>query len=433
MRMKRKSVITLVSLACCLYGSAQEWSYYDCVEWAKEHNISLQQSRINETIAGYDLESAQAQWQPTLDFATTHGYTNTPFGKGNKNSYNSSYGLNAGWTVWNGGIRENNIKRSKISTEIDRLNTEEILRGIETDLLSVYINILYARESISIYEEAVELSKAQADRARQLMEAGRLSKVDYAQLESQYEQDRYNLVNAKGTYDNRRMELKTLLQLGINDNITLQDVTWTREQVMAELPDIDDSYKLAIQTDKKIQALKLSDEQADLDIAIAKGGRMPNISLSAGVGTGYYAPGGAFGTQMKQSINESVGLTFSVPILDNKKNKTAIAKAKAQQLNAQLDIDSRYNDIARNVETWYIDLRAAQSRYAAGEEQVKSTTLSNDLVNEQFKLGLVNTVELMTAHNNLLEARHSLLQAKYMAMLGHKMIEFYRTATITMP
>jgi outer membrane protein len=403
------------------------------VEWAKEHNISLQQSRINETIAGYDLESAQAQWQPTLDFATTHGYTNTPFGKGNKNSYNSSYGLNAGWTVWNGGIRENNIKRSKISTEIDRLNTEEILRGIETDLLSVYINILYARESISIYEEAVELSKAQADRARQLMEAGRLSKVDYAQLESQYEQDRYNLVNAKGTYDNRRMELKTLLQLGINDNITLQDVTWTREQVMAELPDIDDSYKLAIQTDKKIQALKLSDEQADLDIAIAKGGRMPNISLSAGVGTGYYAPGGAFGTQMKQSINESVGLTFSVPILDNKKNKTAIAKAKAQQLNAQLDIDSRYNDIARNVETWYIDLRAAQSRYAAGEEQVKSTTLSNDLVNEQFKLGLVNTVELMTAHNNLLEARHSLLQAKYMAMLGHKMIEFYRTATITMP
>jgi outer membrane protein len=431
--MKRKSVITLVSLACCLYGSAQEWSYYDCVEWAKEHNISLQQSRINETIAGYDLESAQAQWQPTLDFATTHGYTNTPFGKGNKNSYNSSYGLNAGWTVWNGGIRENNIKRSKISTEIDRLNTEEILRGIETDLLSVYINILYARESISIYEEAVELSKAQADRARQLMEAGRLSKVDYAQLESQYEQDRYNLVNAKGTYDNRRMELKTLLQLGINDNITLQDVTWTREQVMAELPDIDDSYKLAIQTDKKIQALKLSDEQADLDIAIAKGGRMPNISLSAGVGTGYYAPGGAFGTQMKQSINESVGLTFSVPILDNKKNKTAIAKAKAQQLNAQLDIDSRYNDIARNVETWYIDLRAAQSRYAAGEEQVKSTTLSNDLVNEQFKLGLVNTVELMTAHNNLLEARHSLLQAKYMAMLGHKMIEFYRTATITMP
>ncbi len=38
----------------------------------------------------------------------------------------------------------------------------------------------------------------------------------------------------------------------------------------------------------------------------------------------------------------------------------------------------------------------------------------------------------MSAHNDLIEARHSLLQAKYMAILGQKMIEFYRTSTITL-
>lgn len=122
-----------------------------------------------------------------------------------------------------------------------------------------------------------------------------------------------------------------------------------------------------------------------------------------------------------------------MPIFDKKKTKTATAKANIQRINAELDEQARRNDIAQNVESWYIDLQAAQARYAAGTEKVASTSLSNDLVNEQFNLGLVNTVELMTAHNNLLEARHSLLQSKYMAMLGHKMIEYYRTATITMP
>ena len=81
---------------------------------------------------------------------------------------------------------------------------------------------------------------------------------------------------------------------------------------------------------------------------------------------------------------------------------------------------------------WYIDVRSAQSRFVAAEEQLKSAELTNELTNEQFNVGLVNPIDLMSAHNDLIEARHSVLQAKYMAILGQKMIEFYRTSTITL-
>lgn len=160
---------------------------------------------------------------------------------------------------------------------------------------------------------------------------------------------------------------------------------------------------------------------------------MPKISLNAGVGTGYYAPGNSFGTSMKQGWNESLGLTLSIPILDNKKTKTAVAKARVAQLDAQLDINQRQTDIAQLVENWYIDTRSAQSRYSAAETQLESARLSDELTNERFNLGYVNTVELMTAHNSYIEAQHTLLQAKYMAMLGQKMVEFYRNATVTLP
>ena len=103
----RHPIITamLISLAA-LPAVAETWSYNDCVEYARDHNISLRKSRLNEETSAYNLEESKAQWQPTLDFATTQGFTNMPWGRGNKNSYNSSYGLNAGWTVWNGGERE---------------------------------------------------------------------------------------------------------------------------------------------------------------------------------------------------------------------------------------------------------------------------------------------------------------------------------------
>lgn len=430
--MKRYVISSMVSLAA-ISGAAQTWTYSDCVEYAREHNISLQKSRLTELSSEYTLEESKAQWEPTLDFATTHSVSNYPWKEITKNYYNSSYGLNAGWTVWNGGQRENTIKQSKLRTEINRLTTGQMMRTLETDLLQVYINILYAKESIGIYKEAAKVSLAQSERARELMEAGKISRVDYAQLNSQYEQDKYALVNAQSTYDSRLMELKQLLELGIETEIRLADVEWDAAQVLAALPPIAESYRMALDTDLRIKALEIEKSSSDLDIAIAKAGRMPKISLNAGVGTGYYAPGDAFGSSMKKGLNESLGLTLSIPIFDNKKTKTAVAQARVANLNAQLDINQRQTDIAQLVENWYIDTQSAQSRYSAAETQLESARLSDELTNERFNLGYVNTVELMTAHNSYIEARHTVLQAKYMAMLGQKMVEFYRNATVTLP
>jgi outer membrane protein len=296
----------------------------------------------------------------------------------------------------------------------------------------VYFNILYARENIDICQEAVQLSYQQAERARQLMEAGRLSKVDYAQLKSQLEQDNYSLVNAQGTYDTRRMELKKLLELGLSTDITLEQLDWTAEQVLAALPEIEETYQLALATDPEMESLGLERQRGDLNVKIAKAGRLPKLSLSAGVGTGYYSGRGSFGTQMKQSFNENIGLSLSIPILDNKKTKTAVTKANIDILNTELDQQSRETALSQTVESWYIDTRAAQARFQAAEEQVSAAQVSNDYVNEQFNVGMAVTVELMNAHNTLLEAKHSRLQAKYMAMLGKKMIEYYRTTEVVM-
>lgn len=426
------SSLLLTLTAISLPAADDVWSYAECVDYAKAHNISLQKLRLNEQTADYNTEEAKAKWQPSLDFNTTHSYSNMPWGNSNKNTYNGQLGLNAGWTVWNGGEREKTIERNKLNSEISHLDTADALRTLETDLLQVYLNILYARESILIYEEAEKLSAAQAERMKALMEAGRASRVDYAQLKAQHEQDQYNLVNARGTYDTRRMELKKLLELGIDHEVELADVEITAREILAQLPPIDESYRLAVDNDLQLQGLQLQQEGADIDVDIAKAAGRPNISLNAGVGTGYYAPGGAFGTQLKQGWNENIGLSLSIPILDNKKTKTAVARAKIQQLSAQLDSDQRLTDLAQAVENWYIDTRSAQSRYEAAEQQLESAKTSNELTNEQFNLGLVNTIELMTAHNNLLEARQSLLQAKYMALLGRKMIEYYRTTKVTL-
>lgn len=432
-----RSVFSVISLFLCVYfASAQtdsaSWTYAQCLDYAQAHNISIQKVMLGERTAAIDLAESKAAWYPTLDFATSHSYANYPFGAGSKNTYNSNYGVNAAWNVYDGGVRTGNIKKDKLQQEISRINTGDALRSLETDLLQVYINILYAREAIVICREAAKLSEAQADRARQLMEAGRLSRVDYARLNSQYEQDKYSLVSAQSTFDTRRMELKQLLQLGLDTVVNPSNVDWSAAQVLAPLPDIDESYKLALATDLNIRGLELQKSVALADVDIAKAGRMPKISLSAGVGTGWMTPGIAFGTGLKNNFGENIGLSLSVPIFDNDKTKSAVARARVAEEESQLDIDQRRRDLSQLVENWYIDTRSAQARYRAAESQLESARLTDELTNEQFNLGYVNTVELMDAHNSYTESRHALLQAKYMAMLGRKMIEFYRNGKVTL-
>ncbi|MDE5627143.1 MAG: TolC family protein [Candidatus Amulumruptor sp.] len=425
------SSLTLAA-ACALTAAGQTMTYADCVDYASAHNITLRKLDVARQKSLNTLSESKAQWEPTLDFSTTHTVGNTPWADGTKNTYNSSYALGAGWTVWDGGRRSAAIKRDRLQLSIDSLDTGDALRTVETEILQAYINILYAGENVEVCRLAVELSRAQAERAKALMESGKLSRVDYTQLQSQYEQDRYSLVSAEGSYNSSRMELKQILEMGIGNDLHLAPVIISDSEITATLPPIEESYDLALATDTRLKSLDLTYKSADYDISIAKAGRMPQISLSAGVGTGYYAPGGAFGTSLKQGFNENIGLTVKIPILDKRATKTAVTAARLQQVDAELDIENRRTELSRLVENWYIDTRSAQARYLAAQSQLEAASLNNELCNERFSLGYVNTVELMSAHNDYVEASRSLLQARYMALLGIKMIEYYRTATITL-
>ena len=426
-------VVALVSAPGAFGQSGPVWSYGECVEYAREHNTGLLQSLLDVQTAEQNIEAAKGQWEPTLDFGTAHSFSNAPWGEGKKNSFGGNFNLNAAWSVYDGGVRSNTIRLNETQREINDLAVTNIVRDIKTQILTTYLNILYSAESVGIYSNALELSTAQTERARLLMESGKLSRVDYAQIEAQREQDRYNLTNAQSQLATRKLELKKILQLGLGENIDVAPVDIDSLGFFGDLPPMAETYDLAAGLDPQLQSLALQESQSDLNIKIAKAGRLPRIGLTAGVGTSYFVPGGNFGTQLRNALGEQIGVSLSLPIFDQRKTKTAVAKAKLDKQSVGLSMSERELDLSQTIESWYLNATESRSKYIAAESQEQSAALSNELINEKFAIGLVNPVELLTAHNNLLDARHSTLQAKYMAILALKMIEFYRTSEITLP
>ena len=433
----RNLIIASVLFATPGIGAADTipdtWSYRECVDYAYSNNISLKKQLLTQQSGIINTEAANAEWLPTLNFATTHGYTN--YAKEGSYSYTGTYGLNASWNVWDGGRRTSNIDLNKVQNRIDSYSVEAVRNNLETTILKYYLNILYNREAVTIAENALELSKAQLDRATELMNVGKLSRVDYSQFESQYLSDNSSLVTARGQLQSSLTDLKQMLQLSLDTRFELDDFIPSDDIINVEsLPDMLDVYDTALNWLPEIINGQLKSQLQDYNIKIARSGYMPTISLNAGIGTGTNSSDPSkWGEQMGNKLNEQVSVTLSVPIIDQKSASTKTRLAQIDKLNAELDYRQLQIDLSKTIESLFVDANNYIAQYNSGKMQVQSAALTEELTTEKFNLGLVNTVELLTAHTNLLSARMQLLQSKYLAILSIKMINFYQHNLITLP
>ena len=423
-----------------------QWDLQTCIDYALRQNITIRKNRLNAESAEVDVKTAKAALFPSLTASVSQRIVNRPNSETNtiidgdnitssqsKTSYNGSYGIDANWTLYNGSKRLNTLKQQRMNNRIAELSVAESENNIEESITQIYVQILYAAEAVKVNEATLAVSQAECERARALLAAGSIAKSDLAQLEAQVSTDNYQLVTAQATLQDYKLQLKQLLELDGEKEMTLYIPTPGDENVLSPLPSKTDVYRSALTLRPEIEAGRLNVKASELDIDIARSGYIPTVSLSAGIGsTNTNGNDVTFGEQIKQNWNNSLGVTVSVPIFNNRQTKSAVQKAKIQKQSSELDLLDSQKALYKTIEGLWLDANSAQQRYVAATEKLRSTQTSYDLIQEQFNLGMKNTVELLTEKNNLLNAQQETLQAKYMAILNTQLLKFYQGEKITL-
>ena len=432
----------LLSVACALAAisaSAEPWTLQRCLDYAAENNITLQKNRLSELDAAEQLKMSQAALFPSLSFSMSQGVGYRPFQEAtvivqngmatstnNKVTENGSYGLNANWTVWNGGINHKNIQAQKVQGELASVQTEQTLKSIQEQIAQLYVQILYTIEAKHVNEQLAATAQQQLERGQERYKVGDLAKADVAQLESQVAQTQYDVVNAQTQIDGYKRQLKSLLQLDINTPFDVAGEEMADAQALQPIPDKAEVYTQALNTRPEMRAAQLQADAANLQLDIARRGYLPSISINAGVGDSHYsASNDGFGEQLKRNLNGSVGLGVSVPIFDNRRNKTNVERAKINKTTAALDLLDKQTALGSTIENIWLQATSAQQRFISADAAVKSQETNYELINEQFKAGLKNIVDLLQARDNLLQAQQNKLQSKYTTILNTQLLRFY--------
>lgn len=424
----------------------QKWTLRDCIDYAMQNNITLKQSQLNKQTTTETRKQSQAALFPSLSGSTNQslGYKpwlNTSISTVNngtvntsvhKTYYNGTYGLNASWTVWNGNQNHNQVKANKLSEQQAELTVELTANTIQEKIAQLYVQILYQTEAIDVCRQSLETSQRNEERGRELVEVGKMSKADLAQLSAQRATAEYDLVQAESTLANYKLQLKQQLEITGDQTFDIDVTAANDQQALTTIPAMTDVYEQALLLRPEIKNTELALKASEVQLKIAKAGHLPTVSLTGGLGTSTSSNNSKeWGQQMQTNFDASAGIGVSIPIFDQRKAKTAVNKANIQRELALLDQQDKQKKLYATIEGFWLDAQTNQQKFRAASATVESEQQSYDLLQEQFNLGLKNIVELMTGKTSLLKAQQNKLQSKYLTILNQQLLRFYQGETMT--
>ncbi len=443
--MKKSFILFATAVLVTSAFAQKKWTLEECIDYAMQNNITLQKSKLQKLSAIEDVKGSKAALLPSLNASTNHsvgyrpwqdaGITTVTNGQVNskisKTYYNGSYGINAQWTVWNGNKNTNTVKLNQLSEQQAELSEQETANSIQEKIAQLYVQILYLTEAIKVNESSLETSRKNEERGKQMVEVGKMSKADLAQLSAQRATDEYNIVEAQSQVKNYKLQLKQLLEITDTEEFDIVIPETTEQQALAEIPALKTVYDAALATRPEIENAQLNIKSSELSVAIAKAGKMPSINLTSSLGTSSNSlSNNGWGTQMKSNFDATAGVSLSFPLVDQRQTKTNVAKARIQQQQAMLDLQDKQKQLYQTIEGYWLDSQTNQQKFRAATVTVESEQQSYGLLQEQFQLGLKNIIELMTGKDKLMQAEQNKLQSKYMTILNLQMLRFYEGKTI---
>ncbi|MFD2541473.1 TolC family protein [Lacinutrix gracilariae] len=408
------------------------WSLEDCISYALENNITVKDATLNKSIAEVDYSKAKSSRLPNL-----FGSASQNFSSGNTidpitsdyvtdQIHSTNVGINSSMTLFKGNQLNNEIKQNKILLEQSIFLEEVEKNNIVLNILEVYLQTLYSKENIAIAENNLLASETEEERAKARLDAGTIALSDYTEAQSQTATNKYNVIAAKNDYQQYIIQLKQLLELSPMDDMQVESIDENMDLINLEM-DKATVYSKALGILPEIQASNLNIAANEKELDIAKGAFLPTLSLTGSVGSGFTSVNdNTFSDQFDINFNQKLGLSLSIPIFNRNQTKAAVKTAELNIEKAEIQKQSTEKEVYKKVETAYQNALSAQEQVIASEASKIAAEQSYKLAQKKYELGALSTTDLVISQNTFTNAQQNYLQAKYLNILYHQLLQFYQ-------
>ncbi len=441
MNMTKLCISSLLLALAALSAAAQggsAMSLKDCMAYAVSNSTKV---RIQQAATG-DAQIARrdailAVFTPTVS-ATTYAYYN--FGRAidpetntyiNTTSFHNSYGLTAGYTVFDGFEAVNNLKISKTSLAMGYSQEEQVEADICLATMEAYYNAVYYSKMVDIYTSQVQTAESSLQLVRKQEALGVKGYADVVQTEADLADRQYSLINARNMLSDAMISLQDVMFWPLDSTLVIDTefadtdaLAWDSDSDTEQIVD----YARSNQPSAKIAFGTM--DNARLELKTARWQLLPTLSFYAGWSTTYYEYPGIretdpFRTQFGNNGGEYVELALSIPIFNRLKGWSNISRKKHAYEKASAEYDQKMRDIEAEVRRAVQDRDGAAASYLQAQRKSEVQEEAWHLNTRKYEQGLISGIEYQTATDNYLASRADRLNSMFKYLIKKSVVEYY--------
>ena len=276
--------------------------------------------------------------------------------------------------------------------ERGKRNYLERMEAITINVVHAYFNLFLAKMNNTISKSNFENSGNMLKIAKERLQLGNVTKADYLQLELRMLNDSISINETEVQVREAQMVLNSFL--GYDESF---EIAPTMDDI---LPDVRMNYDLVMEKSLANSSFNLNNElsllNAESAVAHAKASRGFSFALNARFGMSQTGP--EFPQAYKNLLDqETVGITFSIPIFDWGLGKGKVQKAKAAQEVVKAQVQQSENDYRRQMFTAVSQFNNQRQQCLVSRKAMNVASERYELTMHRFREGNATVTDLNMA------------------------------------
>lgn len=447
-----------------------KWPLEKCIEFARDNNLQISESELNERLAKLIWQQNKASRTPTLNGDATLGES---YGRSidptsnqfvTKGFLYNTLGLSSQALIFGWFQKKHQIEQNRLAILSANEQYNQLKDDVSLNVATGFLRVLLAREQVKINEAQLTLDNEQYAQTVKFVNAGKLPELNEAQMVAQVSSDSSNLISAM--YDERiaLLQLKAIMNFNFEENFDIQapDVNNIDISNLLNIPSPEAMYNTAVKGQHKMKYNELQLLSANKTLDIAKSAQYPQLSFFGNLGTNFSSNvkqltgqtyvgetqigninfnGSSFPIttptfdyitktsplfkQYGNNIRANVGVGLSVPIFNGYTAKTSIQKAKIGLVSQQISYDNDKQKLKQDIYTAFEQAKASSQKYIAAKRSQEAAKRALDFAIKRYGVGMINTYEYTSILNSYYTASTSVLSSKYDLLFKLKVLDYY--------
>ena len=441
---------TILLLLLTLSASAEEskvFSLEDSLQVAKQNNLTIQAAEQNLKTAEAQISTTRAAMLPRLSANGNYTYfkdvqksviqaeggfgfpipgenmdeMSTPSVDNETELIELEFGahhnvqgtVNLTQPVFAWGRYYYGYQAAKLQYEAAQKELNVAYEKLRMDVIESFYRVLIAQEFVAVAEQSVELIKKQLGIAQTSFDAGVTTNLDVLRAKVQLANAESQLIRTKNGVKTAQNAYKTLLNLPLSDEISVEG-SFEISEIQVHL---DELIKLALETRPEINRSQLNEQAGQKQLSIAKTRNLPDLAFFSN----YQISHNERLTQMNRIW--SLGLQINIPIFDGFASRAGVKQSESVLKQLQLGTKQVMSAVEFEVRNAYLALLEAKTLIDVQRETVTQAEESVHIANLQFENGMLTTVGLTDTQLALMQAKVNRLQAQHDYVVGLARLE----------